>query len=497
MTKTLSKAWPNPAQFKVKGEPRDHRVRIADPVERSSGVGFMSPREDVGGKPHLLPSEGHVMTIAPTGSGKTLSCAVPVLLQYPGTTIVLDVRGELSAITARRRAEMGHKVLIVDPEGITGRTSAGFNPLSLVEPDTANAFTDARSISQNLLPDEHSDRDVFWRNRAVYYLTTAMLRARTHEPPQRQNLVAVRDEIHRFARIISSSEPTDPEQVRARLRRTRPGKGNRALERAESILGMGSTDTTGGMLHTAMEGVGFIEGQGIETCLAGNDVSLDEITEGEPVTIYLVLPPHSLASLSVLMRLWFSTIFAALMRRGSRPEHPTLVMIDEAAQLGHFEPLRQAITLLRGYGVQTWTFWQDPGQIRSAYPRDWASLVNNCRVVQAFGRRSASQADQYADALGVDAGLFRSMTSDQMVLGIDGDYQIAKRIDYRSDPVFAGAFDPNPIYEAASGRLRRPEKVVAPVAEPLKSEPGEGFSRLLSALMDGHTEVSASVKLQD
>ena len=43
-------------------------------------------------------------------------------------------------------------------------------------------------------------------------------------------------------------------------------------------------------------------------------------------------------------------------------------LIDEAAQLGTLDELRSAITLMRGYGVKGWSFWQDLSQLQRIYP---------------------------------------------------------------------------------------------------------------------------------
>jgi len=42
----------------------------------------------------------HVLTCAPTGSGKGIGCAIPNLLEYPGSVFCLDVKGENFAVTA-------------------------------------------------------------------------------------------------------------------------------------------------------------------------------------------------------------------------------------------------------------------------------------------------------------------------------------------------------------------------------------------------------------
>src|SRR5690606_23171801 len=160
-------------------------------------------------------------------------------------------------------------------------------------------------------------------------------------------------------------------------------------------------ETVGGMLHFAMEGVGFIRGELIEYSRPGSDVSLDTITEGAPATIHLVLPPPLMESHQALLRRWPGAPVAALLRRRTRPLRATMLLIDEAAQLGAFAPLRTAITLLRGYGLQTWSFWQDPSQLTRLYP-DYRTLINNCGLIQTFGAKGQAAWSQIADLLGQD-----------------------------------------------------------------------------------------------
>ena len=74
-----------------------------------------------------------------------------------------------------------------------------------------------------------------------------------------------------------------------------------------------------------------------------------------------------------------------VMERDERPLKRTLFLLDECAQLGTLDGLRKAITLLRGYGLQVWMFFQDFSQISSLYPADYQTLINNCGVLQSFG----------------------------------------------------------------------------------------------------------------
>ena len=62
----------------------------------------------------------HLMTVAPTGTGKGRSVVIPTLLTYPGAVVVLDPKGENYQVTARARREMGQQVIRLDPFSTCG-----------------------------------------------------------------------------------------------------------------------------------------------------------------------------------------------------------------------------------------------------------------------------------------------------------------------------------------------------------------------------------------
>jgi type IV secretion system protein VirD4 len=127
------------------------------------------------------------------------------------------------------------------------------------------------------------------------------------------------------------------------------------------------------------------------------------------------------------------------------PRQRTLFVLDEAAQLGKLAMLRQAITLLRGSGLQTWTFWQDLSQLRQLYPNDWQAIVNNAGVLQVFGINNYNMAKEWGDLLGQPPeSLDRLDREDTAVRrqGLGG--LLCRRPDYLKDAAFAGRFDDNP-----------------------------------------------------
>ena len=64
-----------------------------------------------------FPDAGHLLTIAPTRTGKGVSQIIPNLLFYAGSAFVIDIKGENYDITGEHRAQMfpGAKVIKFSP----------------------------------------------------------------------------------------------------------------------------------------------------------------------------------------------------------------------------------------------------------------------------------------------------------------------------------------------------------------------------------------------
>ncbi|EYI73340.1 type IV secretory system conjugative DNA transfer family protein, partial [Salmonella enterica] len=116
---------------------------------------------------------GHVLTIAPNGSGKGIGAVIPTLLDYPGSTVVLDVKGENYAATARfRREQLGHAVYLVDPFGVTGQPSHRFNWLDRLDPDSPAVVEEAGALADLMIvPEGHaSDASAHFNETAKIFL---------------------------------------------------------------------------------------------------------------------------------------------------------------------------------------------------------------------------------------------------------------------------------------------------------------------------------------
>src|ERR1039457_676573 len=98
-------------------------------VSASRTMGFTARGNDKAGELVTYSGDGHLVTFAPTGTGKTSGPVITNALRHPGQLIVLDMKGEVFAATAEARRAMGQEVYVVDLRD--GSDSGSLNPLDM------------------------------------------------------------------------------------------------------------------------------------------------------------------------------------------------------------------------------------------------------------------------------------------------------------------------------------------------------------------------------
>jgi type IV secretion system protein VirD4 len=212
-----------------------------------------------------------------------------------------------------------------------------------------------------------------------------------------------------------------------------------------SYLAAPSDKTRPCIRTTATTFVKCLGSTAVARSLERSTFDLCDLLNNKPMTIYLVLPPEKLLSHRGLLRLWVVTLMTVVMRRTRLPKQRTLFLLDEAAQLGSLDLLPQAVSLLRGYGLQVWTFWQDLSQLMKLYPSNWEALVNNAAVLQAFGVPGHAARVGWRAILGDhDAQLVSELHPDEMLVAATGKPTTRHtRANYLRDSAFTGRFDSN------------------------------------------------------
>jgi type IV secretion system protein VirD4 len=385
-----------------------------------------------------------LLTIAPTGAGKGIGMVIPTLLTYRAPVVVVDPKGEAYAVTAHRRQAFGHRVLRLDPFGVLdaleGAPGHALNPLDLIDPQSPTAIDDAMVLAEaivrpSLVAEPH------WEIRARQILTGFLLFAAADSAPHR-HLAAVRSLLVRDEDGLA--------EVLATMRQS-PLFDNRIAECSAMFQAMPDRER-GSVLSTAVREIDIVGSPAVGASLRESSVPLDCIQRGDPVSLYLILPADRLASHAGLLRLWLSVVITLVARRRTLPIYQTLLLVDEAAQLGRLSLLETAITLLRGLGLQTWTLWQDLSQLQALYPVSWRAIVGNAHAIQAFGFFNRTFAEAIAELVGYDGA--------QQLLGLPDDVallselrrppRLVHRPDCRRDPRLAALCGENPLFQLRS-----------------------------------------------
>jgi type IV secretion system protein VirD4 len=137
--------------------------------------GLLIGRNLQSGKPLRYDGPGHLLTIAPTRTGKGVGTVIPNLLVADRSVICVDPKGENTAVTGRARARFG-PVHVLDPFGITGQPSSCFNPLAAFDPSSVDLAEDAATLADALVFDAPGEAgEAHWNEEAKALIAGVLL----------------------------------------------------------------------------------------------------------------------------------------------------------------------------------------------------------------------------------------------------------------------------------------------------------------------------------
>jgi type IV secretion system protein VirD4 len=422
-------------------------IQLGYEIDREPGFGFHGGHPPAKqNAPILFDGEGPICVIAPTGAGKGRDFLIPTILTYDGPLFVTDLKGELVSVCARRRRELGHEVAVLDPFNTTRLESARLNPFDVFNLPRATLESDAEMMASQLGEEHAIEKDRFWNDQANSLIASLIVAIQTIEEPHDRDFVTLKDYlfsddvVYNLAVLLDTKGKAMPKFAYGGI---------------AAFLAAAEQNTRPSILNTAQNYMRALCSEAVEMCLVDSTIKLADIIEGKPLDVFICIPPEKMKSHKCLVRLWTGTLLTAIMRREEIPAKRTLLVADEAAQLGEFDLILTACTLLRGYGLQLITAWQDIAQIRSRYKLDYATVLHNSAVLISFGQSHYAAAKEYAELFGIDAAELLKMGMDQAALSIRGEgTRIIRRLNYLKDERFAGLADPNPYFARQGGKGR-------------------------------------------
>jgi type IV secretion system protein VirD4 len=339
----------------------------------------------------------HVMAFAPTRSGKGVGLVVPTLLSWTGSAVIHDIKGENWQLTAGWRAKFSH-CLLFNPTDIR---SAHYNPLLEVRKG-ADEVRDVQNIADILVdPEGALEKRSHWEKTSHSLLVGAILHVLYAEPEKTLARVATflsdpqRSFAHTLRRMMGTNHLGTPE---------RPKVHPVVASAAREVLNKSENERSG-VLSTAMSFLGLYRDPTIAATTAACDWRIADLVDaGQPVSLYLVIPPSDISRTKPLVRLVLNQIGRRLTERlegdpGKRRKHQLLMMLDEFPALGRLDFFETALAFMAGYGIRAYLIAQSLNQISKAYGENNA-ILDNCHVRIAFSSNDERTAKRISDALG-------------------------------------------------------------------------------------------------
>jgi type IV secretion system protein VirD4 len=165
---------------------------------------------------------------------------------------------------------------------------------------------------------------------------------------------------------------------------------------------------------------------------------MDALVDGDPMSLYIIVPPLRLTAYRPVLRVWISSLILAMTQREKQPEERTLMLCDEVGNLGRIDALLTAATLMRSWGLTLWCFFQNTAMLQ-IYGTQAHTLIDNAGVVQVFGARNMRMAQDFVNIVGgVSAEQIMGLGPDEQLLLIEGKLMRAKQARYYNDKLFQG-----------------------------------------------------------
>lgn len=335
----------------------------------------------------------HVLTFAPTRSGKGVGLVVPTLLSWPASAVIHDIKGENWQITAGWRSRFSH-CLLFNP---TDAKSAAYNPLLEVRRG-AHEVRDVQNIADILVdPEGALEKRNHWEKTSHALLVGAILHV----------LYAGEDKTLRgVANFLS--DPASPFELTLHRMMTTPhlGEGPHPVvaSAAREVLNKSDNERSG-VLSTAMSFLGLYRDPTVAEVTSRCDWRIADLIAAEhPVSLYLVVPPSDISRTKPLIRLILNQTGRRLTESldgsdGIERRHKLLLMLDEFPALGRLDFFETALAFMAGYGIRSFLIAQSLNQIDKAYGQNH-SILDNCHVRVTFATNDERTAKRISETLG-------------------------------------------------------------------------------------------------
>lgn len=341
------------------------------------------------GKILRLPGFESVLMTAPTGSGKTTSIAIPNLLEWQGSAVINDIKGELHTLTASYHQNQLKNACYCFAPANSDFITHGYNPFFYVSENPNLHIRDLQLIAEILIPAEKVDGG-FWytSSRDIFILLAIYLL----EKQQTATLA----EIHDLSKQEDFFEWLTLELAKKTI------KHPVFIQNAASLLNADPEKTQKNILKDFHARMTLFTDPLVRHATSKNDFDLRKLRQ-EKMSIYLTIPDADKTRLKPLLTLFWAQLIHLMTQAEpdiKKEPYPLLALLDEFGNLARVDKLKEGMSFLRSYRMRAIVIVQYLAQIYATYGQHDAKGFLNTKAKIAFALNDIDDAKLFSQALG-------------------------------------------------------------------------------------------------
>lgn len=350
----------------------------------------------------------HCLICGPTGSGKTRSIGIETisnLIDGGESYVSIDSKNTTLLNTFNKAKLFGYKTMVLRLDNVFLSTDT-WNPLTFISVKYKNgSLKEKDSALQELydiglgIYENDKHKEVFWPSsaRGLFYGVCESLF--NCAPLEKINLYSI-------YRMMSDGEQhcsLTTKYINAFFDEI-IGKDSNAYQNAACYLHAPS-DTRGGILSTALEGMSIFSSLGIKTLLCqSKGFEINEIKDGEKWAIYVILPDISTKyhqiGVMFLMQLYHHLVDMAEKNNGCNNMRWNFLM----EEFGNYTipEAHSMFSAARSRNIRLYAFIQTLDQLDFRYGKEKASIIkNNCLLQYYFGTNNLATLKELHEICGI------------------------------------------------------------------------------------------------